>query len=173
MFVGFLSKYLLSSAQKTKHISTNWSPDEIFAAGVLHDLGLGLLASIDAKLYDRTLQAASQSGISFHEAFQEVMGRSLDPLSVAAAQAWKLPDLFVDVLMGYSEPLMASSEVDALCCVHYAEYLANTTGYALHDWRIEAHIEPEIVERVGIDSADIPDIVELVSNHTKDFVKAA
>ena len=68
---------------------------------------------------------------------------------------------------------MPPLKVDALCCVHYAEYLANTTGYALHDWRIEAHIEPEIVERVGIDSADIPDILELVSNHTKDFVKAA
>lgn len=173
MFVGFLSKYLLSSMQSTKSIKTKWSPDEMFAAGVLHDLGLGLLASIDSNLYDLTLKVANLEGSTFHAAFERVMGRSLDLLSVAAAQAWKLPDLFIDVLMGYNEPLSASDEVDALCCLHYADYLANRTGYSLHTWRVEMEVDPRIMELVGLSHEDIADVLELVSAHTKEFVTAA
>lgn len=173
MFVGFLSKYLLSSLHKLRKVTSTWSPDELFAAGVLHDLGLGLLASIEPKLYDRVVEFASANGKTFDDAFTEITGRSLSLLSVAAAQSWKLPDLFIDCLMGFQEPLLAEREVDSLCCLHYAEYLANKTGYSLQDWRVEVHIEPEIIEKVGLAQEDIPDVLELVSNHTKEFVAAA
>jgi len=173
MFVGFLSKYLLSSVTKTKGVRSAWTPDELFAAGVLHDLGIGLLASIDAKLYEAAQSHAAANGLSLNEAFNQLTGRSVDILSVAAAQAWKLPDLFVDVLMGQSEPLLAEKENDALCCVNYAEYLAHKTGYALSDWRVEPVIEAEVEERVGLSPEDVSDVLELVANLTSEFVKAA
>ncbi|MBS1715134.1 MAG: HDOD domain-containing protein [Armatimonadetes bacterium] len=173
MFVGFLSKYLLSTVTRTKSVKSAWTPDELFAAGVLHDLGIGLLASIDAKLYEAAQSFAAANGKSLNQSFLEVTGRSVDILSVAAAQAWKLPDLFVDVLMGQSEPLLADKEVDALCCVNYAEYLAQRTGYALSDWRVEAVIEPEVEERVGLSPDDVSDVLELVAGLTTEFVAAA
>lgn len=173
MFVGFLSKYLMSSLTRAGRIRSKWSPDELFAAGVLHDLGLGLLASIEPKLYERVLVHANSNALTFNAAFYDVTGHEIGLLGIAAAQAWKLPDLFIDVLMGFNEPLQAPDEVDAMCCLHYAEYLANKTGYALQDWRVEVSIEPEILEKVGLADEDIPDVLELVSNHTKDFVRAA
>lgn len=173
MFVGFLSKYLLSTHTRAGRCRSSWSPDELFAAGVLHDLGLGLLASIEPKLYERVLEHANANGQTFSGAFYDVTGHEIGVLGVAAAQAWKLPELFIQVLMGFSEPLLAENECDALCCLHYADYLANKTGYALQEWRVEVSLEAEIMERVGLEDSDIPDVLELVANHTKDFVRAA
>lgn len=173
MFVGFLSKYLLSALHKTKGVATAWSPDELFAAGVLHDLGLGLLASIEPALFDRVVDHAAANGLPLQTAFESVTERRLGILSVAAAQAWKLPDLFIDVLMGFEEPLSASAEVDSLCCLHYANHLADITGHSMNTWRVEPVIEQGVVDRVGLASEDIPDVLELVAAHTKDFVAAA
>lgn len=173
MFVGFLSKYLLSSLMKTKGVRSKWSPDELFAAGVLHDLGIGLLASIDPKLYESTIAVGAANGLSMHDAFHQITERSLDLLSVTAAQVWRLPDLFIDVLNNFGEPLAASEEQDALCCIAYADYLANLTGRTLCDWRVETEIDPQIVERVGIEQSDIADVLELVDSSTKQFVTAA
>ena len=173
MFVGFLSKYLLSSIQKTRGVKSAWSPDELFAAGVLHDLGLGLLASVDSRLYEKTFEAAAAYNITLNHAFFKLTGRSIDVLSVAAAQVWRLPAVFIDVLSGYSDPLNANAEVDALCCLHYADHLANQTGNSLWTWRVDKPIDPVIYERVGLAPDDIPAVLALVSNHTKDFVAAA
>ncbi|MBS1721593.1 MAG: HDOD domain-containing protein [Armatimonadetes bacterium] len=173
MFVGFMSRYLLSAAQANRGVRSGWSPEELFAAGVLHDLGLGLLASIDARLYDRVTAHASANGKTFSEAFHDVTERTIDTLGVAAAQAWMLPDLFVEVLLNYNDPLNADREVDALCCVCYAEHLAMTTGHSLFDWRVEPTIDPTIVERVGLPAEELPEVLQLVADHAKEFTKAA
>lgn len=173
MFVGFLSKYLLSSAMKTNGVRSKWAPDEVFAAGVLHDLGIGLLASVEPKLYEATVAVGAAYGLSLHHAFERVTGRSLNMLSVAAAQVWKLPDVFIEVLMDFGDPLQASNEQDALCCIAYADYLANVTGRTMCDWRVEEAIDPRIIERVGIEQADVADVLELVDSSTKQFVTAA
>lgn len=173
MFVGFLSKYLLSAAIKTHGVKSNWSPDELFAAGVLHDLGIGLLASIEPKLYDATVDFAFAHGITLEKAFDRITGRSINDLSVAAAQAWKLPDLFVEVLNGFGDPLAAPAEKEALCCVAYADFLANSTGRSLADWKIEMPIDHNIVECVGIEEDTVGDVLELIDSHTKQFITAA
>ncbi len=173
MFVGFLSKFLLSAASRTRGVRSVWSPDELFAAGVLHDLGIGLLASIDPKLFNRVYEIGETYGWSTHQAFTQITGHCLDELSVAAATAWRLPDLFITCLNGFSNPLEAEAEVDALCCLYYADYLADRFGNSLVEWKVEVTIDDAIVSRIGIDNDDIPEILQIVSASTKQFVVAA
>ncbi len=173
MFVGFLSKYLLSAAQKTRGARSAWSPDEMFAAGVLHDVGLGLLASVDPEVFDDVWDTAEEHGWSLNEGFKQLTGHSTSELSVAAATGWKLPPVFQTVLSGFEDPLAAPAEQDALACLHYADYLAMKSGHSLCPWRIEVHIVPEIIERVGLPIEDVEAILEVTAQSTREYVAAA
>ena len=173
MFVGFLSKYLLSVASKNRGAKSAWNADEIFAAGVLHDLGIALVASLEPGLYDHILRQAQADSTDLNVAFHSTFGKPVQSLAVIALERWKLPKMFVDVLLGYSDPLNAASEVDALCCVNLADNLALNSGYSFCDWPVKVSLNEEIINRVGLDPESIPEVLELTSRHTREFVAAA
>ncbi len=173
MFVGFMSKYLLSRATKIRGLRSAWTPDELFAAGVLHDLGVGLMALVNPDLYNQVHTIADAKQMTPEYAFFALTGRSIAPLGAMAAGAWRLPPMFGQVILGFSEPFASEDEQDALCCVYYANYLADSTGRSITGAKIESTIDPAIQEKVGIDEEDINDIVELVSKHTREYVAAA
>ncbi|MCW5937449.1 MAG: HDOD domain-containing protein [Fimbriimonadaceae bacterium] len=173
MFVGFLAKFLLSVATKTNGARSSWSPDELFAAGVLNKLGLGLLASIVPGLYDAAYDRAKASNTDLSEGFNLVTGRYISELSVAAAMGWKLPDLFIEALRGADDPLAAEKEQAALCCLRYADYLTCTNGFSLVDWPVEATIDEKIIQTVGLPETEVAQVLELVDRHTKEYIKAA
>jgi HD-like signal output (HDOD) protein len=173
LFVGFLAKYLLSVATRARGANSAWNADEIFAAGVLHDLGIGLVATVEPGLYDHVLRKAQSEGTDLNTAFSGTIGRPVQDLALIAADNWKLPQMFKDVIAGYSEPLKAPAETVALCCVNLADMLATKSGFSLCGWTVSGSPDPGVIERVGLDPESVPEVIELTSRHTREFVAAA
>lgn len=173
IFVGFLARYLYACRHQRDPFRSKWSRDEIFAAGVLHDLGSGLLARVSPADYDKVFEVAKKGQLSFNTAFEAVYGDSINKLAVLAAETWRLPPLFADILGHYENPASKEDEFIALSCVNYANYLAEEQSFGLFAWRVTPVVEENILTEVGLTEEDIPAVVTLVSRHTAAYVPSA
>lgn len=169
IFVGFLARYIYACRAHRAPFNSRWSRDEIFAAGVLHDMGVGLLARVDASAYERIFRVAKRCECGFQSAFKSIYGSPITELSAIACKTWKLPSLFQEIIANFEEPLDHSEKV-SLSCVHYANELADENSHGLVPWHIELPVDEEILAEVGLPTADVPGIVMLISQHTAAYV---
>jgi HD-like signal output (HDOD) protein len=166
IFVAFLSRYLYARKMMKKPFNSAWSAEEIFAAGVLHDLPLGLLSSVAPDVYARVHNFAKRTNQSFAAGFERLYGRPIHLLGIAAAEAWGLPEVFMITMKHMEEPWAYDDEYTSLCCVNYANYLANVNGISIEAWEFPSELGPEVELEVALPEAEIPAVLEVISRHT-------
>lgn len=170
IFVGFLSRYVYARRQMREPFPSAWSADEIFAAGVLHDLGLGLLPRVAPEVYYRVANYARRAGLTLNAAFEKIYDSHISVLSSAAAETWSLPEVFTLTLRYRSQPWCLMEEYQALCCIEYANYVADNHGYAVADWAVEAETNPEIELEVALPDEEIETVVQLIGELTDAYM---
>jgi HD-like signal output (HDOD) protein len=173
VFVGFMARYLFASRHNHRPFNSKWVRDEIFAAGILHETGLGLLASLDTDSYGYVFNRAKRENSTLTRAFEKTYGASIHRLAAIAAQTWRLPQMFTDVLTHLDDPLSAESEEIALSCLSYADFLANEHHYGLTQWPSSDPVPEGILEEAGLPEEELPGVVMLVSRHTTAYVPLA
>jgi hypothetical protein len=132
-----------------------------------------LLAIAEPRLYAHLHALAHRRLLTHNDAFLEVYGQPLSTLSVAVAEAWRLPSPIPEVLAGYEQPLKAEAESDALACVHYADHLAHQAGHSLCPWKVEVWVHPNVVDLVGLADEDVQNILDMAEHLTAESVRAA
>lgn len=118
-----------------------WSVEEMFAAGLLHDLATCLLAHVTPSLFDSLWQDARRIRITLGQAFEQKFGEPIAMLSCAAAGAWKLPPtlcMAAAFLWQRPEDFRESLCADALTS---AEAEANRHGYSIEEWPMPSESE--------------------------------
>jgi len=173
-FVGFTARYLESCRQRQGTPSCEWSPDEIFAAGLLHDLGVGLLAVSLPELYDKLALEASMRNWTMERIFTSKANASLTALGAEAARAWNLPAVFSWVPEHFADPMAAEKEVPALCCLRYADFLANSNGYSLEEGELKLEpLDPKIISALGLPAEEFDGVVDLIASHVAAYTQVA
>lgn len=159
--VGFLAGFLYArKVQSGSELRTRWALEEMFGAGVMHDLCIGLLAGIAPDDYARVHFLAYRNETTLETSFELTFGCPPGHLGAIAAEAWGLPEVIVKAIRYVGNPGDLAEEYDALCCLHMAEHLASTRfGLASVPWvpqskvdeKIEAdyHMADEELERLG------------------------
>lgn len=98
----------LSMRTIVQHMPAALRPDddEIFLAGLLHDIGYLVLAYLDTKLSDElhAKLAAPQPGLSMLEIELQLLGITHNELSALLAENWGLPDDIIAALRRHHEP---------------------------------------------------------------------
>lgn len=162
IFVGFLSRYVYARRQMQEPFPSIWTADEIFAAGVLHDLGLGLLPKVAPDVFNRVANFSKRAGLTLNAGFEKLYGDHISVLSAAAAETWQLPDVFTKTLRYRSQPWNMMDEYTSLCCIEYANLLADTHGYAVADWPLTVEPNPEVALEVSLPEEEIATVIELI-----------
>lgn len=173
LFTGFLSRYLYARRNLQEPFMSEWSCDEVFSAALLHDLGTALLFKVAPEAHLRVHHFAQRMGCSVNDAFHQIFKHRINDLGSAAAEAWGLPKMFSESVAMYPEPWMMQEEFTALCCIHYADYLAALHGATLEDWPIHPSLEPEVESEVGLASEEIGQVLALVEQQVAKFLAGA
>jgi HD-like signal output (HDOD) protein len=170
MFVGFLARYLYARRYQRAAFSSRWTADEIFSAGLLHDLGLPLLAQVAPEEFSRVRSMAERGNLTFEAAFQHLFSRPLTSLASSAASAWGLPDMFVQAFNHWERPWDHSEEFPALCCLNYANYLAIKFGATSEEWPITVAAEPEVEAEMSLAPEEAESVLELIGQQTEEYL---
>jgi putative nucleotidyltransferase with HDIG domain len=105
-------------------------PEEVFSAGLLHDLGKFILELHAPEAYDKVVHQRRRSRRTLGSLEQESFGFDHAAVGAAFAAAWRFPALLVDCIGGHHEQRRPASAgttraEQAAAIVALADYLAN------------------------------------------------
>jgi HD-like signal output (HDOD) protein len=173
VFVGAMSEFLYVRAACETTASGPWSPQEMFSAGLLHDLPKCLLASVAPEIYDAVWERAQAEASTYETAFKACFGEELALLGCAAVVAWRLPELFARSMAFVAEPPDDPQHALARDCLVYADSLAPEVGYAIEEWSVAKPDVAVLVPPFEFAIAEMPGTLKLISDHCELFGASA
>jgi HD-like signal output (HDOD) protein/CheY-like chemotaxis protein len=118
---------LISRAEQ----QTGDRPDQAFTGGVLHDVGILLLASHYTQLFDTMMTVVERDGRPQSEVEKETFGVTHEEVGEFLLTLWGLPPRIVEAVAFHHRPSQIA--YDGLCgasCVHTADALLTAMGHS-------------------------------------------
>lgn len=139
--------------------------DQLFLAGMLHDIGYLALAFLDRSLSDELHERlAKEARRSVLEIEQELLGIGHAELGAELARQWNLPEEIVCVLRSHHRPETAAAGQTLARMVCLAEKLLPGFGINEH---IASIVADEEWAALGIDPADAAEVSEQVAEQAE------
>lgn len=146
--------------------------DEVFLAGLLHDIGFLVLDYIDPMLSDRFhALLAAESGRSVEEVESGLLALNHSELGAELARHWGLPEKIIAVLRYHHQPdhAQAAAGQPLASMVNLAEKLLPTFGSAEKSL---PGISPEEWLAIGIDPSHAAEIEAAAQQHARDTAES-
>jgi HD-like signal output (HDOD) protein len=110
------------------------SPEDVFTAGLLHDLGKVALDTASPELFDRVLDELAKGPSEFHAAERAALGVDHCRIGEWVSRSWELPALTIAVIRHHHEELSERtgfklSQDPAVDIVQLADWAAYKAGY--------------------------------------------
>jgi putative nucleotidyltransferase with HDIG domain len=153
-------------------------PEQVFTAGLLHDIGKFILEIQFAERYDRLVEARSHVGCPLTEMEREEFGFDHADIGEAFGRIWYLPQVITRSLGSHHDEPTTQSNGDspdrAMALVKLADYLANTMVPSRSDLGFDPrHVNPQALQvEAGIriheleeNLSSLRDAVDLASDY--------
>ncbi len=167
---GFLARYIFLKRGHQEAFETGLSAEEVFAAGVIHDLGIGLLAHLLPDMFTKTVNYSMHSGLTIEDAFENISGGTVYELGALAAETWNLPPLFSQTMRSLNSPEDRHGEFIATYCIAYGDHLAGTFGDSIETWECARPLDPMVEAEVGLEEEEIEELREIIDRHLEAFL---
>jgi putative nucleotidyltransferase with HDIG domain len=121
--------------------------DDVYVAGILHDLGLIIVMSVHPELHEKMIKFCREKNISpgILERFSFGMNHAV--IGALMARKWNFPDVLVEGIQFHHDPLLASLPCrDIVFCV----YLANAICDLERGLISYSQIEKPVLSEFGI-----------------------
>ena len=144
--------------------------DEIFLAGLLHDIGFLVLNHLNPKLSDKFhTRMAAEAGRHVEEIEAEMLEMNHSELGAELGRYWNLPEAIVAVLRYHHLPgdTRAAVGQPLVLMANMAEKLLPTFGIAEHT---PPDIGAEEWQALGIDPSKADEITALVQKHNQEVL---
>lgn len=159
--VATLSREIAKSEKRHKQ------PDDIFTAGLLHDIGKVALDHYCTDIFKPVLDAVDKEELPFYKIEQKVIGLDHTRVGEWVARSWELPLLTVVTIRHHHEKPSARngfslSQDNAVDIVSIADWLAIKNEIGFSGSPIVEDPEDEIFQRAGITKEKSQEIVRRV-----------
>lgn len=94
---------------------------EVFVGGLLHDMGICIMRNQFKNEYDRIVDIARSTDLTFQEAEESVLGVTHAEVGGWLAERWNLPEHLVETLTFHHCPSKASKNPEMAALVHCAD----------------------------------------------------
>lgn len=131
------------------------SPDLIFTAALLHDIGKLVIGVFVSQESTAILDQVRARGLPFVSAERSILGVDHGEVGGEVALAWRLPDVAVWACRWHHQPDSAPPEVSRalIDLVHAADGLAHSLGFGADAGELARRISPEVEARLGLRTA--------------------
>jgi HD-like signal output (HDOD) protein len=130
--------------------------DDAFAAGLLHDVGRLVLASVYAREYQQVLHRAAEPGALLAECEEEAFGCTHNVAGAYLLGLWGLADSVVEAVAWHHQPARAEpATFSALIAVHAADHFDNERG-ANAGFQENSLIDAALLTQLGLEQQLAP-----------------
>jgi HD-like signal output (HDOD) protein len=133
--------------------------DEMFVAGLMHDLGIVVEKQVYSKELHEIIDYAQANHTDLCQVELEMLGADHQAFGNALAGKWKFPHLFQLTTGYHHQPFKASEQYQEIAALaHLADILAmkKEIGFFLED----SHFEPEVLTKLNLTEDQVGEIFE-------------
>jgi len=132
--------------------------EEVFMAGLLHDIGKVILDHYFPQEFAQVIQLAQEKKISIYEAELEVIGISHAVVGQWIADHWNLPQLLVEVINYHHQPFENKDYWATTALVHVADIIARQARIGSGGDDVQPTIRPNVLEWLRIKDQDFQEV---------------
>lgn len=173
LFVANFARYIVARNRLLWESEMRWTDDEVFAAAMLHELGLAALTQHAPEIVHQLHLYGKRNKLSYAEAFFEIHFQSLYHFGVVAIKAWKLPDVFLAAVESLKEPDLLIEAPNELRALAYADAVATTHGFAVENWETETIVPPEVCEQMSLPEEEMAIVIPRITGIVDGFLGEA
>jgi len=172
-------RHCLAVASAARMLAERVNPgldgEEVFAAGLLHDIGKLVLASLAPKSYARALAAARGGNGNLADHEKEILGVDHLVAGRRLAQRWNLPRAIENVIWLHHQPSEAVppsvGEADLVRIVALADAIARRRRIGLSPGRSSRATYEGLCSRLGIPAAAVREVAEALPEAVEGHVR--
>lgn len=149
----------ISTAVVGKHLAEKSrlaSPDEVFVAGILHDIGKVVLAEYFADLFAKLWEEIHEKGVTFQEAEKEILPAGHAQIGGLLAKKWKLPVGLQGAITYHHGGGKAASDPDLVLLVHSSDCIVNRFSADNGNGLDTSEMNPEGRKKLQREIDDLP-----------------
>lgn len=138
------------------------SPDEVFLAGLIHDIGIMIEMQVDYTKFMDVIQTTSQNEhITFRQAENDILDANHELFGGYICRDWNFPAQFEYAARFHHDPLQLPIEDQPLpLIIHVADVLAARLGEGYSRTVETQTVDPEVLSALDLSEADIETIME-------------
>jgi putative nucleotidyltransferase with HDIG domain len=145
------------------------SAEDIFVAGLMHDIGKLVLDQFVHEQFVEVLKVVKEKNIHIKEAENEVLdGVNHCQVGAWLATRWKLPTALVQMIGFHHRPALDDQFLKPVSCVHLADILVRTLGIGNGGDNTVPQICPEAWEALGLSFDDLSAIFTAMEDEIAD-----
>lgn len=138
------------AAERLANSVTGSRANEVFTAGLLHDIGKILLNSAVADDYARIASQVQSARMSFCEAERSILGFTHAEIGARVGERWALPETIIRAIRYHHEPEFVEPHDPIVDMVHVADVVCLQIGVGGGDDAMYYRIDNGSLERLGI-----------------------
>ncbi len=132
-----------------------------FAAGLLHDVGILLLAQSLGRKYQRVLEKTEGSGLPLHELEAEMLGYAHPEIAAALLRRWGVAKEAIFAAEFHHDPNRAPQQYRTHAqVVHLADWIAHYQGHGISVEGTLEHFRDGAWFDIGLEVEAIPSLIE-------------
>jgi HD-like signal output (HDOD) protein len=128
-------------------------PEEVAAAGLLHDLGKVILYKEMPDAFDTVAERATDEKRSFRDTERAILGVDHGEIASWLVEKWRFPSCLAEPIAFHHQPARAMVAKDETAIVHVANALVRGIGYGSGGDPFVPPIDARAWERLGLTSA--------------------
>ena len=145
-------------------------PEELFVAGLVHDIGKVVIDDHLHEDFVRILQVVRDKKCRILDAEQEVLGVGHPHVGQLVAEKWNLPGILTESIAYHHTPQMALNHKKYVAIVHLADAIARLENLGNGGDSQTPVIDPESWKMLGIPETELG---ELILRIEEEFKKAS
>lgn len=160
-------KHSLATATAARILGKMRNPlksEELYGAGMMHDVGLLVMDRFCPELLDQAIKYASDTGMKLHEAEQFLFGFDHAQVGGILADKWQLEGMMKAAIVYHHDPDMDDEFQDLTYFIVAANAMAHQCGFKNNAPRSCAEVPPRAIEVLGMPEEQLEVIKSVVAN---------
>lgn len=166
--VGYTAMYIHKLSQPMR------KNEEVYTAGILHDIGILILDQYFPDLYRKVFDIAAKKKADLQFVEQKILGIDHAEVGQILFENWKLPQSIVEVIRYHHSPQKSTNELYNSRIVYLANFICNNRGIDNGTGFFPESFYDDIWEDLNLPIDDIQNIIDDVQKDTdlaKDLLK--